>query len=486
MLHPRVEVAPPHKRLRGIHFGAFLLSVLIALGNGCGGLSRNGVGQGNLAVRPFPGDTARLLQNASYFKLQGRPQMALQALEEAHQLAPRHLKVANDLAEYCEELGQTDRALQVYQEALALDDNNPGLNNNLCFSYYLAGNWSQAEACFRKTVDRQPENKAARNNLGLLLCRQGRQEEARRLWQAEGEVVADRMLDQALAALGVARTIPLARQPEPGKARMAIQADPKPLPLAALPPAPGPTEKIEPEMANSGPVPGKFIGSAARADARGIEPAATAAMQPAPATQPALGRGAEPAPGALAAGKLEKPLAPVLHPAPKAERGPTAAVAAEAEPVPNEPGPQEPKPTPVIAPEARAAAIAAATGAATKQATSGPITASELLETNIALRNGNGIPDLARNTRSLLHLEGFDSVSIGNHIDFGMERTVVFYRPEAEKVARLLGNKFFPEAELKPEPQLTEELDVKIILGRDLAPEKQRFMAQGRGSQKAF
>ena len=137
----------------------------------------------------------------------GRPQLALQALEEAHQQAPANLKVANDLAQYCEEQGQTDRALEVYQEALALADDNPGLNNNLCFSYYLAGNLSQAEACFRKTLDRHPENNAARNNLGLLLCRQGRQEEARRLWQAEGEEVADRMLDQALAVLGAARTM---------------------------------------------------------------------------------------------------------------------------------------------------------------------------------------------------------------------------------------------------------------------------------------
>ena len=155
-------------------------------------------------------------------------------------------------------------------------------------------------------------------------------------------------------------------------------------------------------------------------------------------------------------------------------------------PGPTAPAPQKLKPAAVIATEARAAAIAASTGAAAKPAALGIITASELLETNIALKNGNGIPDLARNTRSLLHLEGFDSVSIGNHIDFGMERTVVYYRPEAEKVARLLGKKFFPEAELKAEPQLKEEMDVKIILGRDLAPEKERFMAQGRGSGKAL
>ena len=85
-------------------------------------------------------------------------------------------------------------------ETLVLAPDTPALQNNLCFSYYQGRNWTLAETCYRKTPTRQPHNQAARNNLGLLLCRQGRQEEARRLWQeAEGEAAAPEKLAKALA-----------------------------------------------------------------------------------------------------------------------------------------------------------------------------------------------------------------------------------------------------------------------------------------------
>ena len=67
--------------------------------------------------------------------------------------------------------------------------------------------------------DSEPANpiiKSARNNLGLVLCRQGRQEEARRLWQeAEGEAVAAQKLGEALAALGMAGETRYAQQTRP-------------------------------------------------------------------------------------------------------------------------------------------------------------------------------------------------------------------------------------------------------------------------------
>lgn len=85
-------------------------------------------------------------------------------------------------------------------ETLVLAPDTTALQNNLCFSYYQGRNWTLAETCYRKTPTRQPHNQAARNNLGLLLCRQGRQEEARRLWQeAEGEAAAPEKLAKALA-----------------------------------------------------------------------------------------------------------------------------------------------------------------------------------------------------------------------------------------------------------------------------------------------
>jgi len=95
------------------------------------------------------------------------------------------------------------------------------------------------------------------------------------------------------------------------------------------------------------------------------------------------------------------------------------------------------------------------------------------METNIAILNGNGIHHLAHDTRSRLHLEGFNVVAINNFRDFGADRTVIYYRPEVERVAAVLNRKFFPGAELKPASRLADSIDVKVVLGRDLSPQQQ-------------
>jgi hypothetical protein len=96
------------------------------------------------------------------------------------------------------------------------------------------------------------------------------------------------------------------------------------------------------------------------------------------------------------------------------------------------------------------------------------LTAEELLNTAIEVRNGNGTPDLAREVRSRLSLEGFNVVDIANHLDFGVDRTVVYYRPGSEQVARTLSAKFFPGARLESARGLAEDIDVRILLGHDL------------------
>ena len=57
------------------------------------------------------------------------------------------------------------------------------------------------------------------------------------------------------------------------------------------------------------------------------------------------------------------------------------------------------------------------------------------METNIAILNGDGIHNLAHDTRLRLHLEGYNVVAINNFSNFGVDRTVIYYRSEAERVA---------------------------------------------------
>ena len=68
----------------------------------------------------------------------------------------------------------------------------------------------------------------------------------------------------------------------------------------------------------------------------------------------------------------------------------------------------------------------------------------------------------------MLSQEGFYVAHIGNHWDFGAEKTVIYYRPDAEKVARNLGNRFFPHCQLEQSARLPKGMAVKVLLGKDL------------------
>ena len=103
------------------------------------------------------------------------------------------------------------------------------------------------------------------------------------------------------------------------------------------------------------------------------------------------------------------------------------------------------------------------------------------METTIAILNGNGMHNLARDTRSRLSLEGYNVVAINNFRDFGVDRTVIYYRPDAEHVATILNKQFFPGAELEPAPRLAEGIDVKVVLGHDLGPQRQAEAPQPHG-----
>jgi hypothetical protein len=111
--------------------------------------------------------------------------------------------------------------------------------------------------------------------------------------------------------------------------------------------------------------------------------------------------------------------------------------------------------------------VATATIKQPKKASTPALTALELEGTWIEVKNGNGIHNQARDIRSRLFLEGFTVVGIGNHIDFGLEETVITYRPEAARVAKTLAQKFFPGARLEAEGKLSQEADIRVSLGRD-------------------
>lgn len=423
-----------------------LWAALLLGGYGCGGSLYSSGGESRLAavIRPASGDSERLLRNAHYFGVMGKPHLALKELEEAYQKDPQNLKVVDALARIYQDLGDFQHAQKLYQQALAKDASHPGLHNNLCFSYYLAGQWEAAEACFRQALTRNPQNTAARNNLGLVLVRTGKVDEARRLWrEAEGQAVAQSRVNEALAFLGMKGPVTYAQSSQPAPAVSSARPPEKqsPAPTRAAQPAPPAPISPKPEVR---PQPADLVKSTITPKKEAPVAAAATAAKPEVRLQPAK---------------------PTQAPNPSKDEASLAyaPVAAEVWPIPVVPAQQPSAP--------------AAQGEAIKPTPGGLLTAEERVETTITVLNGNGVRRFARKTRTLLREDGFHVTRIGNYRDFGKKQTVIYYRPGTEKVVQALMANFYPNSQAQKTTKLPKKANIQIVLGRDLLHRPQ-LMAQ--------
>ena len=455
---------------------------MLLAGAGC-----NTWGSGNqppVQFRPSASETSRLLSNAHYYKLMGRPDAALKEMEEAHQADPNNLKIADALAQNYQELGQFQRAQEIYQEVLALQGSNRALQNNLCFSFYLQGNLTKAESCFQEALERDPGNLAARNNLGLLWCRQGKLADARRLWEeAEGVAGGQARMNQALAFLGMKAPTNYAKLPE-AQPHPQAATRPKPAaPLAVTPPA-------RPELAKaSAPVKAPASIPPPALAPKVEQKVAAKPAEPKPAPQPQAATPRQPAAPVTVATPAQPELAKAPAPIPPPAVAPKVEQKLAAKPAspPQAAVPQPPAATTMPAATAKVlTAKASTTGQVSSPAPaaqpsgpkltaadrptppSPPLTALERATTGIEVRNGTWTRNLAHESRSLLSQEGFNVTEIGNHIDFGAESTVIYYRPGAERVARGLNWEIFPKAKIAASSNLKAGVAIKILLGRDL------------------
>lgn len=400
-------------------------------------------------VRPVS-DTDRLLRNAAYLKQSGRVELAVKELEEAHAKEPQNLEILDTLIQCYEVLGDFDRAQELYAEAEARGLSHPALENNRCYSWFLAGRFEQAEACFRKLLARQPDNQTARNNLGLVLCRTGREAEALELWrQSLDEAGARQRLEQALAALGRGAPPALAQKPAPTGA---------PTPVPPSLPLPSPAAAPDP----------KASGSPVKAAAPRPAPAFPTAAAP---TAPALPGYQTKSPDNIGTtAKAGREEAPRLAPPPGSP---------QKEPVKDDSRPTlspQDRPAPRATPSPAAESMGRKPERPPAAETSPPrpqaagtykLSPEPLADIRIELKNGNGVKNYAREWRRRLTAEGFVVVDIGNHHDFGLEATTIAYRPEAARVARELAQKFFPQARLEEGGKISPQADIRVSLGHD-------------------
>jgi tetratricopeptide (TPR) repeat protein len=79
--------------------------------------------------------------------------------------------------------GKLDRAITAFRRALRLDDSLAEVHNDLGAAYFQKRWYAEAEACFRKAIERDPRHGVAHANLGAALRALGRIGDSRRAYQ---------------------------------------------------------------------------------------------------------------------------------------------------------------------------------------------------------------------------------------------------------------------------------------------------------------
>ena len=100
--------------------------------------------------------------------------MYLKAIEADPSRSDAHHR----LALLYERQGRSQAADTHYRQALELDGENPNLHCDIGYSHYFHQRWPEAESSLRRAIQLSPGLRRAHNNLGLVLARTGREQEA--------------------------------------------------------------------------------------------------------------------------------------------------------------------------------------------------------------------------------------------------------------------------------------------------------------------
>ena len=346
-------------------------------------------------------------------------------------------------AHYYKLMGQPELGLKELEMAHQQNPDNLQIVDLLAQNYEDLGKFEAARQLYQEALTRRGSNPAMANNLCFSYYTEGRWQEAetcfrKTLARDPGNAAARNNLGLLYCRLG--RTDEARRLWQETEGAAAADAKlGQALAALGIPDRPAYARKSEP-----------------------TPPAARVIQAPTP--KAAVARLTTPAPA-----KVHPPAQPV---APQETAKPLAAKPSSPTPVAVNAGPEQEARKQAAAPQKVVAAGTSGTAAKTAF-----LTTAERVDTAIEVRNGTWTKNLAHETRSLLWQEGFTVAKIGNHLDFGAVKTMIYYRPGAERVARAAGRTVFPGAELAPSLKLKKGTDIKVLLGRDLV-ENPQFMAR--------
>jgi Flp pilus assembly protein TadD len=111
----------------------------------------------------------------------GELENAMQTYRYALEIDDAQPEVLHRLALLHDRMGKCEEARDFYLQAIELAPGNADLQCDFAYSCYLQNQWDEAEQGLRRAIELAPNLARAHNNLGLLLARTGRSDEA--LWE---------------------------------------------------------------------------------------------------------------------------------------------------------------------------------------------------------------------------------------------------------------------------------------------------------------
>jgi tetratricopeptide (TPR) repeat protein len=125
------------------------------------------------------------------------------------------------LAVLYDKKGKCRESTKFYQQALKIDPHNADVCCDQGYSYYLQQRWQEAEASLQRAIALKPDLARAHINLGMVLARSGRENEALAEFARAGRTEAEARANLAFALTLNRRTVEAEQEFE-----MALAADP--------------------------------------------------------------------------------------------------------------------------------------------------------------------------------------------------------------------------------------------------------------------
>jgi tetratricopeptide (TPR) repeat protein len=148
---------------------------LIALQEGNAALATNLIGRAAQVGQP---DAAVFLSLGSAWGALGQTDKAIESWRQALALNPGFFEARINLGIALGQSGRLDEAVDCFRKAVAAHPRESGAHNNLGLALLNLGRFAEAQACFEKAVALAPGDAIAHNSLGNALQSQNRLDEA--------------------------------------------------------------------------------------------------------------------------------------------------------------------------------------------------------------------------------------------------------------------------------------------------------------------